>query len=40
MPLDELRVIAGGHEADFLAVGLVGDLQSKAPRLGAHLTAS
>ena len=36
--LDELRVVAVGHEADFLAVGLVGHLQSKPPRLGAHFT--
>ena len=32
------RVIARGHEADFLTVGLVGDRQSKPTRLGAHLT--
>jgi adenine deaminase len=34
--LDERGVIARGHEADLLAVGLVGDLQAEAARVLAH----
>src|SRR5262245_35413969 len=37
IPLNELGVVARGHEANFLTVGLAGDLQSKSTRLGAHL---
>ena len=36
-PRDERRVVAVGHEADLLAVGLVGDQQSEPARLGAHV---
>ena len=33
---DERRVVAVGHEADLLAVGLVGDREPEPARLGAH----
>src|SRR5687767_15242106 len=33
VPADEVRVLARGDEADFLAVLLFGDLQAEPPRL-------
>src|SRR5262249_36505663 len=36
-PADDVGVAAGRHEADVLAVVLVGDLQTKAARMLAHL---